>query len=269
MSLLTLSCKNCAGQITMVPGKSVPTCPFCDSEQMEETSLDSQVVQPEQLIDFEAEESVADKSFRTLASSSWWYPSEIRNAKLELKRIYIPAWSWSVDIESYYAGLKSASTKSGKKPFEGHHQHSFSQILTPASTGVSLNEINDIAPFDTQKAQPFQEAELQYPFEPALLSQDAATQLALKKSKSEHEAMLKSQLGALELKCSSIVHRLEGDPALLPIYIGVYKRNDIPYRIVVNGLTGKITGTIPYDKGKIIGVCVAVLLLIVICLGIL
>ena len=79
--------------------------------------------------------------------------------------------------------------------------------LTPASTGVSLNEINAIAPFDTNKQRSFTTSELQYPFETALLSQDAATQLALKKSKSEHEAMLKFQVSALELNCSSIVHQ--------------------------------------------------------------
>ena len=46
----------------------------------------------------------------------------------------------------------------------------------------------------------------------------------------------------VDLNVSSIFHDLEGQPFFLPIYIGVYRYKETPYRIIVNGLNGIWSG---------------------------
>ena len=42
-----------------------------------------------------------------------------------------------------------------------------------------------------------------------------------------------------------------GEPSLIPVYIGVYRRKDTYYRVLVNGTTGKLIGEAPLDWVKI------------------
>ena len=44
---------------------------------------------------------------------------------------------------------------------------------------------------------------------------------------------------------------MSGQPSLIPVFIGVYRRKDQYYRIVVNGATGKLIGEAPLDWVKI------------------
>jgi hypothetical protein len=270
MSILTLRCTDCHGQIAMTPGLSVPTCPFCDAEQLVEQPLEKNFIQPTSMIDFEIDESIADEAFREFSQSSWWYPAEIKTARLELRRLMIPAWRWSVDIESHFAALVSAQTESGKKPLTGVDRMQLEQILTPASAAVTTAEINAIAPFVSQHQTAHVSESLPYPFEVAILTEEVATQRAMTLAISTHRSRLTSTHSASEMNVSSVFHTLDGQPALLPVYIGVYRQNDYPYRILINGISGKLTGKAPIDKKKvlmIVGLVLVSFYLILLCTG--
>ncbi len=73
-----------------------------------------------------------------------------------------------------------------------------------------------------------------------------------KKSWLQHtKNQIYSDKGLRELKTSSVFEDMQGEPSLIPIFIGVYRRKDTFYRVVVNGVTGKLIGEAPIDWIKI------------------
>ena len=85
-----------------------------------------------------------------------------------------------------------------------------------------------------------------------------------------HRAALSAALKARKLNASAIHEGLSGDPVLLPIFIGAYRRRDEVYRIVINGQTGKLIGKAPISWTKVAlvtGIVLAVLFMLLLCLG--
>ena len=140
MSLLALHCESCGGSIAFLEGQSSPECPFCGSKKQVEKPIDQQFEAPEFMIPFVISEEKADESFRGFARSSFWYPKDIRQAKLELKAILLPSWLWSGKVNSHYCGLIRASTRSGKMPISGTASIRFDQILVPSLPNLTRME---------------------------------------------------------------------------------------------------------------------------------
>ncbi len=252
MKLIALQCQSCGGSIAFPEGKATPYCPFCGSEKQVEKPINLQLLPPEIMLDFEISQNDADVSFRIFAKSSFWYPKDIRTAKLELQMLLLPAWMWSGTSEIHYNGLVSASTNSGKRPISGISKQYFSQILVPASKAVSLNELNNIAPFEVSSHHPFDPSTIEYPYEVGELTEHIALGIAQKTMQGMHGSKISMEESLTDFHSSAVFHDLKGIPALLPVYIGVYRRKDKFYRVVINGLSGKLTGEAPFDWVKAI-----------------
>ncbi len=263
MSLQAVQCEDCGGSVAFAEDKSFPECPFCGSTKQIPKPIDRQVRPPSSWVPFSIDEEQADIAFRTFAQSSFWYPKDIRNASLELKALLLPAWRWSGTVESHYNGLRSASSKSGFSPASGRDSVHFSQIWVPASQALTLSEVNEIAPFPSETAQSL-EQEPALPFEVGELTERIALRSAKAAMSNAHHNHIHSKTGLRKLKTSSIHHNLSGEPGLIPIYIGVYRRKDKYYRILVNGATGKLIGDAPLDWVKIVGIIATILAVILI-----
>ena len=260
--LKALYCNNCGGGIHFPEGKESPECPFCGSKNQVSRPTDRSVQPPEFILSLSQTKNDAHVAFRTFARSSFWYPKDIRNAKLDLKAIYVPAWLWSGVIETHYNGLIKANTRSGYYPESGTETRSYSQVLVPSSKAVSITELNELAPFPANEPTPFSEESLEYPFEPGELTERIALSEATAIFKAFHKQSIKSNTGLHQLKTSSLLLEVNGVPALLPIFIGVYRRKDSVYRVLVNGLTGEVYGDAPFDwvkLGLIVGTTMAFL----------
>jgi hypothetical protein len=264
MKLLALSCESCGGSIAFPEGKASPECPFCGSTKQVEKPLDQQLEPPQFVIPFAIEKKDAESSFQKFARSSFWYPKDIRQAKLELKTILLPAWLWSGDVESHYTGLATASTRSGKRPISGISTVHFNQVLVPSSQAVTIQELNSIAPFEVSKSIPYSVETLNYPYEPGELTRRIALQKCQQEMQKKHATHIKSTQSALSINCSSLYSNIEGSPALVPVFIGVYRRKDNFYRIVVNGLNGNIIGEAPFDWIKLLMIIGGVILILII-----
>lgn len=261
MSLQAVQCEDCGGSVAFSEDKRFPECPFCGSTKQIPKPLDRQVRPPTSWVPFSIDKEEADAAFRTFAQSSFWYPKDIRNASLELNALLLPAWLWSGTVESHYNGLRSAHSKSGFSPVSGTNSIYFSQVWVPASQALTLSEVNDIAPFPSEAAQSL-DNEPPLPFELGELTEKIALSSAKVAMSNAHYNHIHNETGLRKLNVSSIYHGLSGEPGLIPIYIGVYRRKDKYYRILVNGATGKLIGDAPLDWIKIIGIITAVLLMI-------
>lgn len=258
MSLRAVTCANCGGAVALEVGAQMPRCLFCGSDALSTpTAIPEEIEPPHSVLGYRVDEDGADAAFRAFARSSFWYPNDIREARLELRPLLLPAWVWSGHIETHYTALVSASTRSGSRPVAGHEALRLEGVLVPASTALSQAELRAISPFQDDGGVPFDSENVNIPYELGTLTRTAATQAAIDAMQVQHQQQLFNAIRAQKINVSCLHNDLDGRPVLLPIYIGAYRRGDNVYRIVINGQTGKLTGDAPLSWLKIIGAILA------------
>lgn len=258
MTLKAIQCESCGGSVAFPEDKPMPECPFCGSTKQVDRPLDRQVQAPSFWLPFDIEQADADAAFREFASSSFWYPKDIRNASLELKTLLIPAWVWSGTVETHYNGQVRARSASGYRPVSGADTLHLNQVWVPSSKALTIHEINDIAPFKTDSSRNL-DTEPDLPFEIGDLTERVALKQAQQVMSATHSQHISASEGLRDLQTSSIYKNMSGEPSLIPVFIGVYRRKDKFFRIVVNGTTGKLKGEAPLDWVKIVLIAVGVL----------
>ena len=262
MTLLAIQCEDCGGSVAFLEEKPLPECPFCGSTKQVPKPLDRQIKPPSFWLPFETTQQDADAAFREFAQSSFWYPKDIREASLELQTLLLPAWVWNGHIETHYNGQIRSHSPSGYRPVSGRDGMSLHQVWVPASKALTLSEINQLAPFPTEGAQPLEDTPT-IPFEVGELTERIALYEAKKMMAATHRSQILSSQGLRDLHTSSIFQDMRGEPSLIPVYIGVYRRKDTFYRVLVNGTTGKLIGEAPLDWVKI-GMIVATIVGIIV-----
>ena len=249
-SLLALMCSSCGGGIIGEPGQVQAVCPFCGSEQTESKPLKRQIEFPSHYYAFLQREEEADAAYRKFAHSKFWAPNAIKSTSLELQKIYLPAWIWQGNIESHYAGLATAMTRSGKRPASGSDTRYIDQCLVPASQALRSRELNAIRPFEGT-LENFDISNNHIPFEIAQLTREFAKTQAQSVMRERHALTIRASTSLSDLHVSSVYHDLKGESFFLPIYIGVYRYKETPYRIIINGVNGNLVGTSPLSWAKV------------------
>ena len=193
---------------------------------------------------------------------------------MELEPILLPAWIWAATVDAHFTGLQRASTSSGKRPWTASQVVPLSGVLVPSSTAITRGELADISPYDASRSQPFDAEQAPCPYELGRLSRQAA----LHQAESGMEAILVGRMGAehgaSKVKAACLFTERQGEPLLLPVYVGAYRRGDRLFRIVINGQTGELTGDAPTSWWKVLGAVFAVgfllfglLAMLVLCAG--
>lgn len=249
-ALVAITCASCGGSVAMEAGRRRPACLFCGAETLMEDDRAERIEAPDAFVPFDQSEAQARAVFREWASRKFWAPTEIRRATLALHGLLLPAWTWSGTVESHWAALVKARTQSGKRPTSGSESWAVEGVLVPASRSLTRAELADLSPFQATP-QPFDAEDTDLPFELGQLTRTAARVAGTDAMRELHAARLEDDVGAVRLSTSCLFHDLEGTPVLLPIWIGAYRVGDKPYRVVLNGQTGALTGTAPVSWVKI------------------
>jgi hypothetical protein len=269
MTTLAIRCTTCGGAVAQKPGESIPRCLFCDSEALEPVSPEVKFEAPEVWLPFEVDESGAAAFFRAWTRSSIWMPSDLRRARVELRRLMLPAWVWEGQLETHWAGLISAMTRSGKRPISGQDSARFDAVLVPSSTVLSRAELSSISPFRLGPARDLAAESPKETYEIGGVTRRGARAEALAQMRALHAAAIQRQTGAMNVQISTLEDEMEGRPLLLPVYIGVFRRNEKFYRVVINGQSGAIAAESPVSWLKILAAVAGLAALIFILLVIL
>ncbi|MBM4365667.1 MAG: hypothetical protein FJ102_05590 [Deltaproteobacteria bacterium] len=263
--LIAVRCEACGGAVAWTAGKPAPACVFCGATALDTFTPPEGVEPPGGFLDFVVDEKAARQLFRKRASDSIWYPSDLRHARLELKAVLVPAWTWSARLETHYTAVVPGRTRSGKRPVAGTDEWPVEGVLVPSSPTLSRQELKEISPFEASELRPLAEAAL--PHELGSLTRTAARAQGEDGMGRAHQARLRASLSASQVETATIFHDLVGGPLLLPVWIGAYRRGEALHRVVVNGQTGAITGSFPYSWWKILLAVALVLGLILLCTG--
>ncbi len=285
-----IACKSCGAHTTLEPNIAASACAFCGSAVVVEIPPDAKLVRPEGLLPFRIEKETATRTFRTWISGLWFRPSDLTSKSQisKLQGVYIPFWtfdaathsSWTADA-GYYYYVDVQVTENGQtvtrqerrtrwEPASGFVELFFDDVPVPASRGIEPELCKDIEPFPTAELIAYDPAYLS-----GFLAEENGIDLAdgLERAKERMSAEIERACAAevpgdtqRNLAVSTTYSAVAYKNALLPIWIAAYDYNGTPYRYIVNGVTGKASGTAPWSWVKItlaVAALLAVIMLVI------
>ena len=262
-SLTAVRCAGCGGIVSAASG--ISQCLFCGATDLAPTEPPEGIEPPVGYLPFVCGESQATEQFQRFAGSSIWYPNDLRSARVTLRRLQVPAWAWSVDVETHWTGIvRAPETRSDKRPVSGADSVRFDQLLVPSSSALRQSELRDLGAYDERALQAGTQTE--DPQEISELTRSAARARAQGQMVERHRNIIASRQGLISIRSSSVVTDLQGKPVLVPVYIGAFRYGERTFRFLVNGQTGKLVGSAPISPYKvalaILGVIVSLAVLI-------
>ena len=287
-----IACKRCGAHTTFEPHVSASACAFCGTTAVVEAPPHAPVVRPEGLLPFAVPRETATGYFRHWLSGLWLRPNDLKRASRlsSMQGVYIPFWTFDAVTHShwtaeagYYYYVNVQVRENGRmvtrrerrvrwEPAAGDLELFFDDVPVPASRGIDAALARNIEPFPTAELTPYEPSYLS-----GFLAEENAVDLpeALESAKDRMRDDIRTACAnevpgdtQRNLQVQTAFSGLAYKNALLPIWIAAYDYHGKPYRYVVNGVTGKCTGTAPWSWVKIT-LLVLTILVILLVLGIL
>ena len=283
-------CKRCAAHTTLDPHVAASSCAFCGTTAVVEAPANAQVVRPEGLLPFRVTRESALQSFRNWLHKLWLRPNDLKRASRvdKLQGAYIPFWTfdaatqswWTAEAGYYYyvdvrvqEGGKTVTKRERRvrwEPASGTLQKFFDDVPVPASRGIDSSLTRGIEPYPTAELTPYEPSYLS-----GFLAEENAIDLpeALETAKGRMRDEIRSACASevpgdthRNLNVESVFSGIAYKNALLPVWVAAYDYHGKPYRFLVNGVTGKCTGTAPWSWVKITLLVITILTVLMIIL---
>lgn len=242
-------CENCGGMVVFDADVEAVKCVFCGDVSLTATEL-QEVEQPAVATAFAVSNADARGLFRAWAKGSLWTPSAFRGQDIVLEKLWVPAWRVRAEVHATWTGLVSASTQSGKKPKSGTNVGA-REAWVPASLGLTQRELGALAPFPADPCVAWDPENAEAAYEVAGSSAETATIEARTQFREAVRAELIRDQRLKDCRASVLLREIDTAAVMLPIYIGCVRFADQPWRFVINGQTGRVTGKTPVDAKKI------------------
>lgn len=260
----SVRCTRCGAVESFAPNVAARACAFCGSPAVVAAPADRETVRPDGVLPFRVEKRDAIGRFRSWLGSLWFRPNALRHraALTEIQGIYLPFWTFDADSRSLWsaeAGYRRGSGKNARiewRPVSGTLDHRFDDLPLPASRGIDAATAREIEPFPTRELSPY---------DPGYLSGFLAEEFAV--GLAEAHAAAKERMDATlrqacrrevpgqecrNLRVATTYSNWTTKSGLLPIWIAAYEFHGQSFRYIVNGVTGKATGTAPWSAVKIV-----------------
>jgi predicted RNA-binding Zn-ribbon protein involved in translation (DUF1610 family) len=276
-------CAGCGASMSYDARAQALRCPFCGSDNLSEDQ-DTKTLKPKAVVPFQVTLDVAETHLRRWLASSWWRPGDLARAAVveRLTKVYVPYWVFSAQTFTYWTADSSQvplGARGNWAPVAGNHRSQYRGLLIGASSVLTPAETNALCPFDMSAAAPPEQLDLEsIVYEQFRVQRKYARGLA-QQGLEELERQACRQYVPGNARNVHVNVRTEGlasEPMLLPVWIMAYRYRDQVFRFLVNGQTGKSTGTAPTSLPKVIGVTFAVIagvalfaLLAALCAGVL
>lgn len=271
-------CAGCGASMSYSAKEQALACPFCGSVQLEDKGT-GKVLSPDYVVPMTVSQDQAIAAMRKWLGQGMWRPGDLSQAAMVVttRPVYVPYWVFAATTHTYWTADSSSTPAFARGnwcPVAGEHRGTHEGLLVGASGALTPAETAAICPYNLSAGLPPDQVDLtQATVEDFGLQRKYARPLA----RSGIEAREQQQCDALYVPGRSRnVHvnvKIEGmtsQPVLLPVWIMAYRYQDKVYRLLVNGQSGRVTGSAPTSTWKIlgaIGLGVLAIILLVLILG--
>ncbi len=260
------TCPSCGGEIICEGNTASTVCPYCDNPALIEGRL-SGAFRPDVVIPFAVKEKEAKAALKKFCKRKWLLPRAFHkeNKTESLKGIYLPFWLYDCDTNSRftYSAVRKTSWRSGDYRYTRTSYYKlirrglldFVNIPVDGSVAADNTLLESIEPFRFEDAVPYTDALLA-----GYLAQrydDSAESCGVRARErvaaSVDTAIRRTVFGYLSVRKTSediMFTKNEVRYALLPLWFMNTRYRGKSYTFVINGQTGKMSGTLPVSWGK-------------------
>jgi hypothetical protein len=264
---MSVRCQSCQAISVFDPAQIGKRCEFCGSTALVPYEEVKEPFRPESLLPLKVSEPQARDLIRAWYGRQWLAPNTFRLKALTdtVKGVYLPYWTfdahadarWTAESGTYYYVREGGRTERrvSWKPAAGELTHVFHDDLVCASVGVDAARLRRIEPFPTESL---------VPFDPGYLSGWTVERYqidlvsAAERSRRQMEATLHELCGRQvpgdtyrDLSVDATFTNQTFKHILAPIWILTYMFGTKSYQVVVNGVTGTISGSRPWSWIKV------------------
>lgn len=267
-------CTKCGAVETFDAGVAARHCAFCGTAAVVEAPNDPDLVRPEGVLPFAIERNDALNRFRGWLRSLWFRPNDLakRAALTGIQGLYVPVWTFDADSRSRWSAESGTRHGTGKnarvtwRPVSGVLDYRFDDLPVPASRGLDDATARALEPFPTERLARYDPSYLAGFFaeEYAVGLAEAHSAARLRMDETLRRACRAEVPGdeCRNLRVETIYSDWRYKSGLVPVWIAAYEYAGKSFRYIVNGVTGKATGSAPWSWAKIsIAVAVALVVL--------
>ena len=267
ISRKTVRCQRCGASQSIEPGLVASRCAFCGTPAVVEAPPSGTMVRPEGLLPFNVGRDRAAGMFRGWLSRLWFRPNDLgeKAALNALQGVYVPFWTFDAATHSEWeaeAGTPYQVNVGGRTEtrvrwewVSGFLEKFFDDVPVSASKGLPRDLLTGLEPFPTKDLLPYEPS-----FLSGFLAEEIAVDLpdALREARARMEREIRSACAAQvpapmqrNLSVKTAWSGLAYKSGLFPIWIAAYDYRGTPYRFLVNGVTGKVSGKAPWSAVKV------------------
>ena len=263
----SVRCQSCRAISVFDPDRVGQRCDFCGSAALVPHEETKDAFRPESLLPLAVPESRARDVLRAWYRRLWFAPSRFAARALTdtLKGVYVPYWTFDAKADATWtaeSGRYYTVEVGGKRerrvlwsPASGSLSHAFDDQLVCASRGVDPARLRAIEPFPTGTLVPYDPGYLAgWLVERYQIDLVAAAE----RSRREMEARLRELCARQvpgdthrDLQVRASYREQTFKHILAPLWLATYSHRGRSYQAVVNGVTGKVSGSRPWSWIKI------------------
>lgn len=272
--MVVYECKNCGGEVVALETTMATICPYC-SEAISITSKSVGEFRPSVCIPFSIDKKQAMEIYKKYVHKSFLTPKKFKeqNTVEKIQGLFTPFHLHSMKDTSYHqlTGETTSASRSGYDRVITHRVYdmdvqavgSFTRIPIDGAKRVDDKLMEAIEPFDYKDIKEYNPAYMagfvaeQTDDDEEVISNRAelrAKQSMTEKAKSQFSEILSKRV----INEQHTIADKSTEYAMLPIWLLNVKHGDKKYTFAVNGQTGKVTGVLPLNVGKLLLICTGI-----------
>lgn len=262
-------CSHCGAEVVTSDTESSTFCVYCGNPAIVFDRV-SKEYRPDGIVPFQVTKEAAVNYIRLRFLKNPIVPKEVKDKCIpaNLRGIYIPYWIVNTDYTEadYIKGEVKRGKHSEIRYYSRAGKVKFKNIPIDGSNILSDDISRKLEPFYLEDAKEFDEDYLNgfYSNRSDLNYYDLRASTAYRCHKMFEDEVVKSVQARNVKIVDSIYHvDIHDDPIymMMPVWFFTFKFEGKPYTVLVNGQTGKVVGTMPWQKKKIYTIAVSIFII--------
>ena len=263
-------CSHCGAEVITSDSESSTFCVYCGNPAIVFDRI-SKEYKPDGLIPFKITKEEAIGKIKKRFAKNPIIPKEMigKCVPENLRGIYIPYWVINADYTE--ADYISGEIREGKRNVTKYYSRSgdveFKNVPVDGSKILSDDVSSKLEPFYLEDSKAFDEDYLNgfYSNTSDMNYFELRESAAYRCHKLFADEVVKD-ISAKNVKIRDSIYWIDihDDPLymMMPVWFFTFKFKDKPYTILVNGQTGKVVGTMPWQTKRVVGISIATFLLV-------
>ena len=282
-------CPGCGARTRVAATNPTLSCGFCGNVAINPDAQHTRLIEPAGVLPFQLDRAAATRRFRHWLGSNWFAPGDLASgARLDnLRGICLPFWTFDAQANSAWRGerghrytetergtdgngrvITRQITRTDWTSASGRHEQFYDDVLTLASRGLARQQkyVGEVLNYDLKAVVDYDPRVL-LGWEAEVYAIDLAEALETARAtvyEQERLACSRELGGDVQrgLTVKTSLHNESFKHLLLPLWLCAYVYRGKLHHFLINGQTGRVSGSRPLSYWKIALVVLLGLLLL-------